>query len=63
MERAMSDMQDAYEEAVDEAIALCGGTPHGAIKALIMANEYLEAQLRAMQLAAAQGASSVPTVH
>ena len=58
----MRDMHDAYEEAVEEAIALCGGTPQGAIKALIMANEYLEAQLRAMQIAAG-GPVVEPTVH
>jgi electron transfer flavoprotein alpha/beta subunit len=59
----MSDMQDAYEDAVEEAIALCGGTPHGAIKALIMANEYLEAQLRAMQIAVRDNLSPTSTVH
>lgn len=59
----MRDMHDAYEEAVEEVIALCGGTPHGAIKALIMANEYLEAQLRAMQIAVQDGLSPTSTVH
>lgn len=59
----MRDMQDAYEDAVEEVIALCGGTPHGAIKALIMANEYLEAQLRAMQIAVVNGHVPESTVH
>lgn len=59
----MRDMQDAYEDAVEEVIALCGGTPHGAIKALIMANEYLEAQLRAMQIAVVNGHAPESTVH
>jgi electron transfer flavoprotein alpha/beta subunit len=58
----MRDMHDAYDDAVEEAIALCDGTPHGAIKALIMANEYLEAQLRAMRIAVI-GTSPAETVH
>jgi hypothetical protein len=59
----MRDVQDAYEEAVEEVIALCGGTPHGAIKALIMANEYLEAQLRAMRIAVGSVSAPESTVH
>ncbi len=59
----MRDIRDAYEDAVEEAIALCGGTPHGAIKALIMANEYLEAQLRAMQIAVGRNLAPASTVH
>ena len=35
---------DHYEQACDQAIAMCGGNLRGAIKALIMANEYLEAR-------------------
>jgi hypothetical protein len=30
---------DRYDVAVDEAIATCGGDAHGALKALIIANE------------------------
>jgi hypothetical protein len=33
---------DRYEMAVDDAIAACGGDTHGALKALIIANEFLE---------------------
>jgi hypothetical protein len=36
---------DRYERAVDSAIATCGGDLRGAIKALIIANEYLEKEL------------------
>jgi len=32
-----------YERACDEAIAMCDGNMRSTIKALIMANEYLEA--------------------
>jgi len=36
---------DRYNRAVDSAIATCGGDLRGAIKALIIANEYLEREL------------------
>jgi hypothetical protein len=36
-----------YERACDEAIAMCDGNMRSTIKALIMANEYLEAELQA----------------
>ena len=37
---------DRYERAVDSAIATCGGDIRSALKALIIANEYLEEELR-----------------
>jgi hypothetical protein len=40
---------DHYEQACDQAIAMCGGNLRGAIKALIMANEYLEHELEELQ--------------
>jgi hypothetical protein len=40
---------DHYEQACDQAIAMCGGNLRGAIKALIMANEYLENELQQLQ--------------
>jgi len=36
---------DAYEAAVDEAIATCDGNLRGALRALIVANEFLERDL------------------
>ena len=42
---------DAYEQACDQAIAMCDGNLRSAIKALIMANEYLEAELSELQAA------------
>jgi hypothetical protein len=39
---------DNYEDAVDEAIAMCGGDIRGALKALIAANEFLEAELSSL---------------
>jgi hypothetical protein len=38
-----------YEQACDQAIAMCDGNLRSTIKVLIMANEYLEAELRELQ--------------
>jgi hypothetical protein len=46
---------DHYEQACDQAIAMCGGNMRGAIKALIMANEYLEHELEELQALASGG--------
>ncbi len=40
-----------YEQACDQAIAMCDGNLRSTIKALIMANEYLEVELQEMQAA------------
>ena len=46
-----------YEQACDQAIAMCDGNLRSTIKALIMVNEYLEAELEELQTAiAARGA-------
>jgi hypothetical protein len=37
---------DPYEAAVDDAIATCNGDLRGALKALIIANEFLERDLK-----------------
>jgi hypothetical protein len=37
---------DAYEAAIDDAIATCNGDLRGALKALIIVNEFLERDLR-----------------
>jgi hypothetical protein len=44
-----------YEQACDQAIAMCDGNLRSTIKALIMANEYLEAELQELQAAVAAG--------
>jgi hypothetical protein len=52
-----------YEQACDQAIAMCDGNMRSTIKALIMANEYLEAELQELQTAGSNGcapASSPP---
>jgi len=40
-----------YEQACDQAIAMCDGNMRSTIKALIMANEYLENELQELQMA------------
>ena len=44
-----------YEKACDQAIAMCDGNLRSTIKALIMANEYLETELEELQAAIAAG--------
>jgi hypothetical protein len=44
-----------YEEACDQAIAMCDGNLRSTIKALIMANEYLETELTELQVAISSG--------
>jgi hypothetical protein len=36
---------ERLEAATDQAIAACGGDPWEAVKALILANEYLESEV------------------
>jgi hypothetical protein len=51
---ALSDISH-YEQACDQAIAMCNGNMRSTIKALIMANEYLEAELLELQAALEAG--------
>lgn len=44
---------DAYEAAVDDAIATCDGDLRGALRALIIVNEHLERDLQAALAVAA----------
>jgi hypothetical protein len=46
-----------YEQACDQAIAMCDGNLRSTIKALLMANEYLEAELQDLQAAVARDAA------
>ncbi len=48
----MQNDLERYDLAVDSAIATCGGDIRGALKALIIANEFLEEELRQSQRAA-----------
>ena len=44
-----------YEQACDQAIAMCDGNLRSTIKALIMANEFLETELTELQAAISSG--------
>ena len=59
---ASSPDVDRYEQACDQAIAMCDGNQRSTIKALIMANEYLEMELRELQAASTDcGAAAAGT--
>jgi hypothetical protein len=60
-----SSLSDAnrYEQACDQAIAMCDGNLRSTIKALIMANEYLEAELEGLQAAVAAGCAPASLPH
>jgi hypothetical protein len=49
-----------YEQACDQAIAMCDGNLRSAIKILIMANEYLEGELQELQAAASPARPGEP---
>ena len=48
-----------YEKACDQAIAMCDGNLRSTIKALIMANEYLEAELQELRAASNPASSDI----
>jgi hypothetical protein len=52
---------DHYEQACDQAVAMCDGNLRSTIKALIMANEYLEAELEELQAAISAGCIPDPS--
>jgi hypothetical protein len=43
--QANTEEDDGLEAAVDQAISACGGDMRSAIRALIVANEYLESEV------------------
>ncbi len=45
MSEPESKERDEFEAATDEAIALCGGDARAAVKALLIANAFLEDEL------------------
>jgi hypothetical protein len=46
---------DRLETATDHAISACGGNARDAVKSLIVANEFLEAQVAELQAAVSNG--------
>nr|WP_315830873.1 hypothetical protein [Bradyrhizobium prioritasuperba] len=55
METSASEESDRLEAAADQAIAACNGDMRSAIRALILANEYLEYELCEMFAAVSKG--------
>ncbi|WP_257166499.1 hypothetical protein [Bradyrhizobium sp. SRS-191] len=55
MPASFSPQDRLYEQACDQAIAMCDGNLRSTIKALIMANEYLELELLELRAAIACG--------
>lgn len=49
-----------HEAAIDEIVARCNGDIRGALKALLLVNEQLEAELAELHAAATHGESAVP---
>jgi hypothetical protein len=46
---------DRLEAAADQAIAACGGDMRSAIRALILANEFLEHEVKELMVAVSKG--------
>jgi len=46
------------ETAIDEIVATCNGDIRGALKALMLVNEHLEAELQQLHAAVAHGAAA-----
>ena len=51
---------DQLEAAADQAIAVCGGDARETIKALIVANHFLETELEKLRAAASAGYARLP---
>jgi hypothetical protein len=52
---SQADAAGQLEEATDQAIAVCGGDARGAVKSLIVADGYLEADVRDLRAAVSSG--------
>ena len=48
----------SYEQVCDRLIAMCNGDPRSTIKALILANEYLEFELSELRIKASSLAAA-----
>jgi hypothetical protein len=46
-----NEQDDGLETAVDQAIAVCDGDPRVAVRALIVANNFLESEISALKKA------------
>jgi hypothetical protein len=52
--QANAEDADGLEAAIDQAIAACGGDMRSAIRALIVANDYLETEVSELMKAVSQ---------
>jgi replication-associated recombination protein RarA len=48
---------EVNETAIDEIVAACNGDIRGALKALMLVNEHLEAELQQLHASVAHGAA------
>ena len=55
MPAPFSPQDRLYEQACDQAIAMCDGNLRSTIKALIIANEYIELELHELRAAISCG--------
>ena len=51
-------MNSVNDNVIDEIVAACNGDMRGALKALMLVNEQLEAELQQLHAAAAHGAAT-----
>ena len=51
------------EAAIDEIVASCNGDIHGALKALLLVNEQLEAELQQIYATVAHGVRGDSVLH
>ena len=58
-EPASFPFSPSYEQACDRLIAMCNGDPRSTIKALILANEYLEIELSELRTKASHLGATV----
>ena len=58
--RWFDDEQSDLEEAANQAIAACGGDARETVKALIVANHFLETELEKLRAAVSTGYARLP---
>ena len=56
-------LPESNETAIDQIVARCNGDIRGALKALLLINEHLEAELQQVYAAVAHGARDNGVLH
>ena len=54
---AADGLRNQHDDAIEEVTATCGGEPRAAIKALLVANKFLEEELERQRVATSSGFS------